>query len=289
MSRFTLTGFADEIDQNLTFQMHVLRELGIKHIEMRGVNKKNLCDCSLEEVSAIKKVLNDNGFSLSAIGSPIGKIKITDDFKPHLEKFKHVLDIAKIMQVKYIRLFSFFMPENSDYSLYRDEVLYRMQEFIKAAAGKNVVLLHENEKDIYGDTADRCLDLFKTLNCEYFRATFDPANFVQCKVEVFPYAYELLKPYIEYIHIKDARFTDSKVTPAGEGDGRVLDVLIALIEDNFSGFLSLEPHLCDFVGFSDLESTSEQKAPATEGITLFTKATNALKTLLNKVGVNDYE
>lgn len=289
MSRFTLSGFADEIDQNLSVQMKVLKELGIKHIEMRGVNGKNLCDCTLEEVKEIKKVLDDNGFSLSAIGSPIGKIKITDEFQPHLEKFKHVLDIAEIMQVKYIRLFSFFMPEQSDYSVHRNEVLYRMQELIKAAAGKNVILLHENEKGIYGDTAERCLDLLKTINCEYFKATFDPANFVQCKVEVFPSAYELLKPYIEYIHIKDAKYQDGSVTPAGEGDGKLSKVLKALINDDFSGFLSLEPHLCDFVGFSNLETSNFEKEAATQGIILFKKATEALKKLLSELGVKDYD
>lgn len=289
MSKFTLTGFADEIDQNLSVQIKVLKELNIKHIEMRGVNKKNLSDCTLDEAKAIKKVLDDNDFALSAIGSPIGKIKITDDFKPHLEKFKHVLDIAEIMQVKYIRLFSFFMPEDSDYSVYRDEVMNRMQEFVKVAAGKNVILLHENEKGIYGDTAERCLDILKTINCDYLRATFDPANFVQCNVDVFPHAYELLKPYIEYVHIKDAKFADGVVTPAGEGDGNVENVIKALVKDNFSGFLSLEPHLCSFVGFSDLEDSAEEKAPATEGVALFIKATNALKSLLNKTGVEDYE
>jgi sugar phosphate isomerase/epimerase len=289
MSKFILSGFGDEIDQNLSVQIKVLKDLKIKHIEMRGVNGKNLCDCSLEEAIEIKRVLDADGFSLSAIGSPIGKIKITDEFQPHLENFKHVLKIAEIMQVKYIRIFSFFMPDNCDYSIYRDEVISRMQQLISIASDKNIILLHENEKDIYGDTAQRCLDLLKTLNSPSFRATFDPANFVQCNVEVFPSAYELLKPYIEYIHIKDATYEDGKVTPAGQGDGKVSKVIEALIKDNFSGYLSLEPHLCDFVGFSNLEASNAEKAPATQGILLFKKATKALKTILNELGVKDYE
>lgn len=289
MSRFTLTGFADEIDQNLEVQMQVLKELGIKHIEMRGVNGKNLCDHSLEEVRVIKETLDQNGFALSAIGSPIGKIKITDDFKPHLDKFMHVLDIAEIMKVKYIRLFSFFIPAGSDYSIYRDEVFFRMKELINAAEGRNVILLHENEKEIYGDNAERCLDILKTLNCDYLRATFDPANFIQCNEEVYPNAFNLLKPYIEYIHIKDARYSDGIVVPAGEGEGKIHEILKELIQNDFNGFLSLEPHLCDFIGFSQLEDSNEHKAPATEGISLFIKAANKLKIILKDLGVDYYE
>lgn len=235
MSRFILTGFADEIDSDLTLQIETLKGLGMNHIEMRGVNGKNLCDYTLEEAAEVKKQLDENGFSLSAIGSPIGKIKITEEFEPHLEKFRHVLKLAELFEVKYIRLFSFYIPEGDDPASYRDEVLRRMAAFVEEAVGKNVVLLHENEKGIYGDIPERCFDILSTLNCPYLRATFDPANFVQCDAEVFPKGYELLAPYVEYLHIKDARYADHVVVPAGQGDGRVGDVIASLVKTDFTG------------------------------------------------------
>ena len=100
MYKFILSGFADEIHPNLDVQMEALKKLRISHIEMRGVNGKNLSDCTLEEAAAIKKELDNNGFSLSSIGSPIGKIKITEDFEPHFEKFLHVLELAKLMNAQ---------------------------------------------------------------------------------------------------------------------------------------------------------------------------------------------
>ncbi|HHY81249.1 MAG TPA: sugar phosphate isomerase/epimerase [Clostridiales bacterium] len=279
-SKFYLSAFADEIDPSLDVQMDVLDHFGIKHIEMRGVNGKNLTEYSLDEVRDIKRQLVKRGFRLSAIGSPIGKIGIIDNFEPHLAKFKHTLKIAEIMEVKYIRMFSFYIPKGEAPEKYREEVLDRWNAFIRAAEGTGVTLLHENEKDIYGDTPERCLDLLKSLNSTQVRLTFDPANFVQCDVETYPKAYEMLKDYIEYMHIKDALYANHQVVPAGLGDGRVKDILDALKKSGFVGFLSLEPHLGNFVGFSDLEKNAADADLPDGGPRLFGVAYNALKALL---------
>jgi len=243
MDKFILSAFADEIDTDLKKQMDVLVQHGIKYIEMRGVNGKNLVEYSLDEVREIKQKLDERGFKISAIGSPIGKIQITDEFETHLELFKHTLDIAEILETKYIRMFSFFIPKGDDPAIHRAEVMNRWYRFINAAEGKKVILLHENEKDIYGDTPERCLDILSTMNCDFLKVTFDPANFVQCDVEVYPKAFTLLKEYIEYIHIKDAVYSDHHVTPAGGGDGRVKEILEELNRNDFKGFISIEPHL----------------------------------------------
>ncbi|NLC67191.1 MAG: sugar phosphate isomerase/epimerase [Clostridiaceae bacterium] len=229
MKNFILSAFADEIDENLAIQMDVLEQHGIKHIEMRGVNGKNLSKYTLEEVKEIKKQIDDRGFKISAIGSPIGKIMITDDFKPHLELFKHVLEIASILETSYVRMFSFYIPKGEDPAVYRDEVMERWKMFVDESRNYNIVLAHENEKDIYGDTAERCLDIIKTMDCDNVKAVFDPANFVQCGVETYPHAFEILKTHIAYLHIKDAKIDTKQVVPAGHGDGRVNDILGELV------------------------------------------------------------
>jgi len=183
-----LSAFGDEISPDLKTQMDVLEEYDVKFIEMRGVDGKNLVKHTLDEVREIKKQLDDRGFGISAIGSPIGKIGITDDFGPHLDLFKHTLEVAGILETGYVRMFSFFMPEGSDPSVFRPEVMGRWEKFIEAARDTGLTLLHENEKDIYGDTAERCQDLLETMNCGYLMATFDPASFVQCNVSTFPEA-----------------------------------------------------------------------------------------------------
>lgn len=289
MSNFMLSAFADEIDMDLKTQMDVLERHDIHYIEMRGVNGKGIVEYSLDEVKEIKKSLDERGFKISSIGSPIGKILITDAFGPHLELFKHTLNIAKILESKYIRMFSFFIPLAEAPEKYRDEVMRRWNEFVKAAKCHEIVLLHENEKGIYGDTAERCLDILQTMNCEYVKAIFDPANFVQCNVKAYPEAYNMLKDYVIYMHIKDAVYSDHHVVPAGQGDGKVTEILTALNNNNYNGFLSLEPHLRLFDGFLNLEldDNHKQMSESESGPSLFDIATTALKYILFMITKGD--
>src|SRR5699024_1076575 len=105
----------------------------INHIEMRGVNGKGLVEHTLDEVKDIKRQIDDRGFKISAVGSPIGKIGIKDDFAPHLDLFKHTLEIAKILETDYIRMFSFYIPEGEDPEGYRSEVLKRLKDLVDLA------------------------------------------------------------------------------------------------------------------------------------------------------------
>lgn len=266
----TLTGFADEISADLKEQLDCLQSEGIRYLEFRGVWNKNVLDLTDEELAQVKEMLDERGVQISAIGSPIGKIKITDPFEPHIEKFHRAVQAAKYFGTRYIRIFSFFIPENEDPSVYRDEVMRRLKELVKIAEEADVILLHENEKEIYGDNTERCLDILTTCSSSHLLAAFDPANFVQCGVKPFDQAYGPLRPHVEYVHIKDALFADGSVTVAGQGDGQVPEVLAALKESGYTGFMSLEPHLQaagTFQGFS--------------GPDLFKEATGGLKKLLS--------
>ena len=283
MSRFILSAFADEIADDLNVQMGVLEQHGIRYIEIRALNGKSIVNHTLQEVEDIKKKLDERGFSISAIGSPIGKINITDDFEPHIELFRHTIKIAKLLETKYIRMFSFYMPSGQNPQIYRDEVIKRWRVFIEEAEGSGLILLHENEKGIYGDTPERCLDLFDALDSQNVKAVFDPANFVQCDVKTYPHAYEILKKHIEYMHIKDALYEDHSVVPAGCGDGKLKDILLALKNTGFDGFLSLEPHLGAFKGLAALERDLKIDNLPEGGAGTFAVAAKALKKILSEI------
>lgn len=282
IQNITISGFADEIDPSLDKQIEVIKKLGISHIEMRGVDGKGLVEYPLDEVKKIKEKLDANGIRLSAVGSPIGKIQITDPFEEHFELFKHTVEIAKIMETPYIRMFSFFMPEGEEPGKYKDEVFRRLGMFVEYAKQQDVVLLHENEKEIYGDVAVRCKEILDEFACDNFHAVFDFANFVQCKQDTKE-AYEMLKPYISYIHIKDAMWEGGKVVPAGYGDGNVKEILADLIKNGYEGVFSLEPHLADFSGFSALEQGETEKKEPLSGEEAYTTAYNALKKIIEEL------
>lgn len=254
-----LTGFADEIAGDLTTQMAVIRKLSMNHIEMRGVDGGNLIFHTPEKVTEIKSRLDENGIRLSALGSPLGKIGITDAFEPHFEAFKKAVDIAHRMDTKNIRMFSFYLPGGADPESYREAVFDRIGQFVDYADRNDAVLLHENEKGIYGERAAECKKLLDAFGGKSFKAVFDFANFVQAKQDTME-AYELLKDHIAYVHVKDAVWESGAVVPAGMGDGQVAEILKKMLSDGYRGFLSLEPHLGDFDGFHLLEQ-SDQKTP----------------------------
>ena len=253
-----ISGFADEIAVDMDTQIALLKELGIEWVEFRSGDGKGVADYSLEEAKDLRRKLDENGIRVSALGSPIGKIGIEEDFAPHLKLLEHLTELAGVLGTSYIRMFSFFIPEGKDPADYRDEVFGRTKAMVEMAKEKGVVLLHENEKGIYGDVAQRCLDLMRNFYGEHYRCTFDFANFVQCGQDVLA-AYEMLKPYITYVHVKDAVMETGEVTPAGEGDGHVAEILRRLDGEGYKGFLSLEPHLVDFAGLKNLEKDAKER------------------------------
>ena len=269
-----ISAFADEISDDLDIQIETLKANGVDHIELRGVWGRNVLALSEEEIKEIKKRASDQGLGFSAVGSPLGKFPLNGDFQMQMEGLKRALDYAAILEAPYIRIFSFYIPEGLDPASARVQVIDWLSHMIDAAQKTSIVLAHENEKGIYGDTGKRCLDLYTTLESKSFTAIFDFANFVQCGQRPYEDCWVKLQPYITYFHVKDAQRSTGKVTPAGQGDGDVEKILREAYLSGFSNFLTLEPHL------SLAEANYGKTSPE-----LFRTAAGALHSILQKMGV----
>lgn len=245
--------FADEASANIDEQIKAMKENRLDGLEIRNVDGVNIAEISDRKAKEVRKKLDNACLRVWTVGSPIGKIDIEkDDFALHTEKFKHTLELADILGAENVRLFSFFTPaENRD--SYKDKVIERLGTFCEIAKGSGITLCHENEKGIYGDTPGRCLEIHKAL--PEMKAIFDPANYVQCGVDTLQ-AWELLKGYVKYLHIKDA-LADGSVVPAGKGIGNVKYIL-----DDFKKLggnsVTVEPHLTVFAGLKDLENEDDK-------------------------------
>lgn len=253
MVNFIFSAFCDESGEStIGGQMAACKANNITHMELRGFGKEmNINTLSVEQAREMKEEIDKEGMKVSSIGSAYGKINIKDDFEPHFEKFKNTVEVAKILGAKYIRMFSFYFDKEDSYEEHRDEVLRRVQIMADYATENGIICCHENEKGIYGDTAERCLDILS--NCKNLRGIFDPANFVQCGVDTLK-AFELLKDHIEYLHIKDALYKDNSVVPAGKGDGNVKEIIKRVASRSGDLILTLEPHLQVFDGLKNLEN-----------------------------------
>jgi sugar phosphate isomerase/epimerase len=270
-----LSGFADEISDELDTQLEVLAAESIRHLELRSAWGVNVADFDDQQVARIRRALDGTGVAVSAIGSPIGKIPVDAPLGPELDRLRRIADIAAALGTPLVRVFSFFLPPGRPPEEFRGAVLDRMAALTGIAEERGLVLAHENEKEIYGDVPARCAEIIREVGSPALRATFDAANFVQCGVAA-PHteAYPLLAPYLEYLQVKDALAATGAVVPAGEGDGQVRLTLAALDDAGFAGFVSLEPHLAvagRFGGFSGPED--------------FARAARALKGLLDDLGV----
>jgi sugar phosphate isomerase/epimerase len=271
---WTLSGFVDEISDDFSEQCKVAAGLGLRYVEVRSAWGTNILDLDDTQLATVRETLAEHGLKASSIGSPIGKISIDDEFPPHLERMRHAVEVAKTLEAPYIRLFSFFIPDGTDPDSWRDEVLTRMSALAEAAADADVILVHENEKEIYGDIPRRCLDIVTSVSSPKLQLAWDPANFVQVGVRPFTDAYTMLRPHVGYIQIKDALLADGTVVVAGAGDGEVFETVRALRADGFDGFFSLEPHLGEYTAYGALS-----------GPELFTKAWKGFTDILSSEGI----
>ncbi len=287
MAEFILSAFSDEAGGGIKEQIAALKRNGLTHSELRGLDHGNISEYTAEQCKELKKILDDNGIGVSAIGSPFGKINIEDDFAPHFELFKRNVENACILGTDKIRMFSFFFNENQKHEDYRDEVFERLEKFADYSLKSGVWCCHENEKDIYGDKAEYCLDIYKTFKNK-IKGVFDPANFIQCGVEILP-AYEMLEEYIEYMHVKDCIFDTGKVVPAGNGDAHIVELIKLFAKKDGKRFLTLEPHLTVFEGLAQLEGEGGTAEKLKDDFTYpsqsasFDAASNALHNVLSQI------
>ena len=274
---FTISAFADEIDPDPQKQIDILKQCGIRHIELRSILKTNVLDLTDLQVSELKSLLDKNGFRLSAIGSPVGKTKIDEPFAPQLERFKRAVHLSRVFNTPNIRIFSYYLSEGGDWDDWRREVLDRMWQKCALAAKANVRLVHENEHRIYGDSPERVKDLMETVREQLampatFGAVYDPANYVFCGYDPWQ-GWQLTKEFTVHFHIKDWVNGEEHGRLAGEGHGRIAEVMADAVKRNYQGFATLEPHLLG--------------GGPTGGVTgpeLFPKAAAAFKKVLDQAG-----
>ena len=278
MSGLRLAAFADEADKAFDGQLKALTENDIALLEIRGVDGTNISALSESDAKGIKAKMDLANIAVWSIGSPIGKIEMTDDFEPHLDKFRYTLSLAHLLGAHRMRIFSFYHTDLPITDMLRDSVCERLSRLLEEAKGSGVILCHENEKGIYGDVATRCLELHKRL--PDLRAVFDPANFAACGEDVVR-AWKTLCPYVEYLHVKDIDGEGTAV-PAGEGACQMAELLHCYAEAG-GEVLTLEPHLAVFDGFAALEKPGEKTNIAhryRSGREAFDVAVKALRQLL---------
>ncbi len=280
MSNIMLSAFADEYASPFTEQLEGMSRFGIQFVELRHADGKNVADWTREDTREIRAKLDHFGIRASAVGSPLGKIRLDGDLDAHMESAKRVFEIANTVGAKYIRMFSFYAPEGRNITDMRGEVLDALERLVLLAREHGVILCHENEAKIYGDVPARCLELIEHFDGE-LKCVFDMGNFVLEGVDPYPEAYKLLQKHIAYFHIKDA-LKSGAIVPPGKGEAHIRELLDAhRAYSNEDFFISLEPHLQVFSGLDSLVGRAfENPYEYPDAKTAFTDAVTKIKELI---------
>lgn len=271
---FTLSAFADEISPNPQVQIDILKTCGVRFIEFRSIHKTNVLNLSDAQIAEFKALLDKSDLKVSAIGSPIGKVRIDEPFEPHLEKFRRAIHLCRVFNTPNIRIFSYYPPETFDgnWAPYRELVMDRMRQKVAIAEREEIQLFHENEHRIYGDSPERLADLFSTIKSKAFKAAFDPANFIFCGYDVME-GWRVCKPHTAHFHIKDWTAEEEHGRIAGQGQGQIPAIIADAVKMGYKGFATLEPHLLG--------------GGPTGGVTgpeLFPQAVAAVRAIIEKAG-----
>src|SRR5690606_1561190 len=130
--------------------MDTLEANGIRYIELRGAFGLNVMKFTRQHLDDLKRQFSARGLGVSCIGSPIGKVRIDEDYRAHFDDFKRAVDIAEFFDSKYIRIFSYYPPEGEDIGDYRGEVIERLAEKLDYIEDRPVTLALENESNLFG-------------------------------------------------------------------------------------------------------------------------------------------
>ena len=277
MTKIRISAFADEAGNSINEQISALKTNGIFSVELRSIDKKNVADFSLKESKEYFNKFSDEGISVWAIGSPLGKVDVGVYVDEYIEKVKKVCEIANVFETDKIRMFSFFNAYNQ-----KNKVVDYLSKMVEVGKTFGVKMCHENEKEVYGDTAERVLDLKKSVKGLNF--IYDPANFIQVG-ETADKTLELFHADSIYFHIKDVIKETDELVPAGCGDGKI-NKLVSMIDRDTT--LTLEPHLATFDSFKTIDnSVMKHKYEFKSNQEAFSFASNALKNILNENGFKE--
>lgn len=270
-----LTGISDEAGNTLDAQIFALKELGWKHVEMRGVqvegfSKGNFHDIPEAAFDHALERFKEAGIQVYCFGSTIMNWakRIQDPpFEVTLDEVKRCIPRMQKAGARFVRIMS-FKPGDEESDI-PSEVFTRVREVTRRFLDAGIQPVHENCMNYGGMSPRHALQLLNEV--PGLRWVFDTANpiFNTDRSKTKPWSrqdpwefWTQVRDVTAHIHIKDARWNAAKNDAdyhwPGEGDGRVKDILKDAFKRGYDGGISIEPHMV--VVFHDANSKSDDSA-----------------------------
>jgi sugar phosphate isomerase/epimerase len=236
-----LSAFTDEAGDSCEAQIEAAQKNGLTRLDLRGMDGFNCTTMPLDHARGVAQKLNDAGLGVGMFGSPIGKIDIADSVQTDVAKLEHLAELAPILGCRSVRIFSYYNKENRPHDFWQLESLSRLELLKNRAKQLGMVLYHENERHIYGDLCADVLQIAQLRDKETFKMIFDFDNYNQSGEDVWE-NWTKLGDLTDAIHLKDSTESNEHV-PAGQGNGRIREILTDAKARGWNGPVIVEPHL----------------------------------------------
>ncbi len=276
------TGFADEAGRSIDAQIKATKELGWKYIESRNIDGVNIHSISDRKFDMIAEKLAESGVEINCFGSEVanwGKDPFKEeDFEISIAMLERSIKRMKKIGCKMIRGMSFAQQKNRDPfdPEVEAQVFPKVEYLVKMCEDAGIIYGHENCMNYGGQSYEHTLKLVDKIKSPAFKLIFDTGNpvFTDLRLGEKPYKkqdafefYKNIKDFIYYVHIKDAIYQEetdgifpkSNFTYAGEGNGRVKEIVTDLLKNGFDGGFSIEPHI-QLVFHEDASATDQEQA-----------------------------
>ncbi len=252
-----ISGFTDEVSDDLDVQIRALQELGWNHIDLRTVDGKNVSTLSDDEFARVHSRLLEHNISIACFGSTVANWgrDAHSDLQLDLKELRNSIRHMHMAGVRYLRIMSYRIDEPVALGHELESVVIaNIRKITEIAADNDIVCLHENCLSWGGQSHLHTLRLLEAVDSPALRLIFDTGNPVSMK-DVRgkqPYGYQnpyhffdQVREYVDYIHIKDAVVEAGNVRYVFPGDGEAMvgKILDSLVEHDTVVPISIEPHV----------------------------------------------
>ncbi len=243
-----LAVFTDEVSQDLERAVKLAVEHHLDGVELRTVWDTPVARLSEEQVGRIRETLEAHDLRVAAIASPVFKCELDDgqEQREHLGYLRSCIRIGRELGTNLIRVFAFWKRGPSEPVWER--VKRQFGAAVPIAEGEGAILALENEATTYLATAAETRRFVEETGSPAVKVVWDPCNEVHAEEGITPYpeAYELVKPWVVHVHVKDARLVpgtrEPALAPVGEGVINWRGQLEELLASGYEGYCSMETH-----------------------------------------------
>lgn len=232
-----------EIDEDLQTALRIGTEWGIRNFEFRSVWEKRPPRLTDDESAKLVALVKEFGVNIVALSPSVFRDGHSDEeVAESLDLLEKTFDLAESLDCRQVITFAFRRDDAVSPDLVPRGVVDTLRDAARRAEDRGMRLVHESLRKRNANTSARALELVEAVDHPCFGLNWDAGNMRQAgDTTVFPEGYNLLKPYIRHVHLKNWTPGDNWTT-LDRGVLNWTDMLAALKRDGYDGYLTIETH-----------------------------------------------